>query len=70
MRHAIHRHESIPHIAPFPNRVDTHFETTRLPGANRHEHTSEQEELVYEVSSIEELGMWRRFLTSRRMLQN
>jgi len=51
--------------APFPERTDVHWETTNLPVWNA-EGTAEQRELVYEVSWIKELGMWRRFLTSRR----
>ena len=50
--------------APFPERIDVHWETTNLPVGNA-EGVAEQQELVYEVSWIKELGMWRRFLTSR-----
>jgi len=51
---------------PFPQRTDVHWETTNFPIWNAQEGTAEQHELVYEVSWVEELGTWRRFLTSRR----
>jgi len=51
--------------APFPERTDVHWETTNLP-VWKAESSAEQCELVYEVSWIKELGMWRRFLASRR----
>jgi hypothetical protein len=52
--------------APFPERTDVHWEMTNLQVPNAREGTAEQQELVYEVSWIKELGTWRRFLTSRR----
>jgi hypothetical protein len=54
--------------APFPERIDVHWETTNLYVWNAGEATAEQQELVYEVSWIKELGLWRRFLTSRRQV--
>jgi hypothetical protein len=54
---------------PFPGRTDVHWETTNLQLWNAREGTTEQQELVYEVSWIQELGMWRRFLTSRRTVR-
>ena len=54
---------------PFPGRTDVHWETTNLQLWNTREGTTEQQELVYEVSWIQELGMWRRFLTSRRTVR-
>jgi hypothetical protein len=51
--------------APFPGRTDVHWETTNLQVWNAREDSVEQQELVYEVSWINELGMRRRFLTSR-----
>jgi hypothetical protein len=53
-------------IAPFPERTDVHWVTTSLQLRNALEGTAEQHELVYEVSWVEELRTWRRFLTSRR----
>jgi hypothetical protein len=34
------------------------------------QHTSGERELVYEISWIAELGVWRRFLRSQRKVQN
>ena len=53
-------------ISDFPSGVDVHWETQRRVVWNEKEHTPEQQELVYEISWIKELGMWRRFLTSQR----
>jgi len=63
MRHEVHSHGTAC-IAPFLERSDVHWETANLPVWNA-EGTAEQQELVYEISWINELGMWRRFLTSR-----
>ena len=65
MRHEVHSHGTADCIAPFSERTDVHWETTNLPIWNAREGAAEQQELVYEVSWIKELGMWRRFLTSR-----
>ena len=56
--------------APFPGRTAVHWETTNLQVWNAREGTTEQQELVYEVSWIQELGTWRRFLTSRRKVHS
>ena len=53
-------------IAPSPERTDVRWETTNVQVWNAREGTSEQHELVYEVSWVAELSTWRRFLTSRR----
>ena len=53
-------------VAPFPERTDVYWVTTSLQLWNALEGAAEQQELVYEVSWVEELGTWRRFLTSRR----
>ena len=66
MRHEVHSHGTAACIAPFSERTDVHWETTNLPIWNAREGAAEPQELVYEVSWIKELGMWRRFLTSRR----
>ena len=42
------------------------WETQRRVVWNEQEHTREEHELVYEVSWIKELGLWRRFLRSQR----
>jgi len=65
MRHEVHSHGTADCIAPFSERTDVHWETTSLPIWNAREGAVEQQQLVYEVSWIKELGMWRRFLTSR-----
>jgi hypothetical protein len=65
MRYEVHSQGTAACIAPFSERSDVHWETTNLPVWNA-EGTAEQQELVYEVSWIKELGMWRRFLTSQR----
>lgn len=66
MRYEVQSHATAAYIADFPEKIDTHFETTNLPVWNSQEGTAEHQELTYEISWIEELGMWRRFLTSRR----
>lgn len=53
-------------VVPFPVGIYVHWETERLPVWNARERMEEEQELVYEVSWIEELGAWRRFLTSQR----
>ena len=65
MRHEVHSHGTAASIATFSERSDVHWETTSLLVWNAREGAAEQQELVYEVSWIKELGMWRRFLTSR-----
>lgn len=66
MRCEAHSHSTAACVALFPERTDVHWETTNLPVWNALEGTAEQQELVYEVSWIKELGTWRRFLMSRR----
>ncbi|HUL15124.1 MAG TPA: hypothetical protein VLV88_03950 [Terriglobales bacterium] len=53
-------------MAPFPEGSEAHFETANLEVWNSQEGSAEHQELIYEVSWIEELGMWRGFLKSRR----
>jgi hypothetical protein len=57
-------------VPGFPAGVDVHWETQRRIVWNTREHTSEERELVYEISWIPELGLWRRFLRSQRKLQS
>jgi len=60
---AVANSEALP--APgFPAGVDVHWETQRRMVWNAREHTSEERELVYEISWITELGLWRSFLRS------
>ncbi len=49
-----------------PVAVDARWETENLIVWNEQQHTSEERELVYEISWIAELGAWRRFLRSQR----
>ena len=53
-------------ISDFPAGVDVHWETQRRVVWNEQEHTREEHELVYEISWINELGLWRSFLRSQR----
>ncbi len=65
MRYEVHSQGTAASIAPFSERSDVHWETINLPVWNA-EGAAEQQELVYEVSWIQELGTWRRFLASQR----
>ena len=49
-------------ISSFPAGVDTHWETRRRIVWNEQERTCEEHEFVYEISWIEDLGLWRTFL--------
>jgi len=61
-------HEEIP-LAIFPAGNDVHWETQVSTAWNASERTVEEFELVYEVSWIPELGVWRRFLRSQRKMK-
>ena len=52
----------------FPAGVDTRWETTNCLVWNDRERIAEKQELTCEVAWIPELGIWRRFLRSRRKL--
>ena len=54
----------------FPAGLDVHWETGSWVMWNEQERVAEKQELIYEVSWICEIGAWRRFLTSRRKVQN
>jgi hypothetical protein len=56
-------------VLMFPAGMDTHWETQIRTVWNERAHTSEELELVYEVSWIAELGAWRRFLRSQRQVK-
>jgi hypothetical protein len=47
-----------------------HWETQRRVVWNEQEHTREEHELVYEISWIEELGLWRSFLRSHHKVKS
>jgi hypothetical protein len=51
-----------------PAGVDTRWETTNCVVWNDRERIAEKQEIIYEVAWIPELGIWRRFLRSRRKL--
>ncbi len=57
-------------VLEFPSGVDTHWETENRMVWNQQRHTSEEHEFVYEISWITELGVWRRFLRSQRLVKN
>lgn len=52
-------------ITPFPRGTDVRWEAEDRMMWNVQEHTLEQEQLVYAVSWIPKLGVWRRFLKAR-----
>jgi hypothetical protein len=56
-------------ISGFPVGVDMRWETRRRSVWNEQEHTREEHELVYEISWIKELGLWRTFLRSHHKLK-
>ena len=53
-------------ISDFPAGVDVHWETQHRVVWNEQEHKREERELVYEISWIKELDLWRCFLRSQR----
>jgi hypothetical protein len=57
-------------ISGFPAGVDVHWETQRRVVWNEQKHTREEHELVYEISWIKELGLWRTFLRSHHQVSD
>ena len=57
-------------VPGFPGGVHVHWETQRRMVWNVREHRSEERELVYEISWIAELGLWRSFLRSQRKVNS
>ena len=57
-------------VPTFPAGVDVHWERQRRIVWNEREHTSEERELVYEISWIAEGGLWRSFLRSQRKVKS
>jgi hypothetical protein len=53
-------------LVAFPVGLEVHWETENRLIWNERERLSEKQELIYEVSWICELGVWRRFLIARR----
>jgi hypothetical protein len=60
--------EALP-VPGFPAGVDVHWETQRRIVWNEREHTSEEREVIYEISWIAERGLWRSFLRSQRKVK-
>jgi len=61
---------AIPPISGFPAGVDVHWETQRRVVWNEQKLTREEHELVYEISWIKELGLWRSFLRSHQKVKS
>ena len=57
-------------ISGFPAGVDVHWETQRRVVWNERKHSNEEHELVYEISWIKELGLWRTFLRSHHKVND
>lgn len=59
-----------PLVLAFRAGVDARWETENRMVWNEQEHANEERELDYEIGWIAELGVWRRFLRSRRKARN
>jgi len=53
-------------LASGQSKTDKHWETENHKMWNEWERQSEERELVFEITWISELGVWRRFLRSQR----
>jgi len=53
-------------VLVFPEGAGVHWETENRMAWNGQQNTREERELVYEVSWIRELDVWRRFLRSQQ----
>ena len=67
---AVANSSAIHPISSFLAGVEVYWETQRRVVWNEREHTCEEHELVYEISWIKELSLWRTFLRSRRRVKN
>jgi hypothetical protein len=56
-------------VAVLPVSADEYRETQHRQVWNELECATEEQELIYEVTWVPELGAWRRFLKSRRKVQ-
>ncbi len=56
-------------LQTFPPGAQTRWETNNRTVWNEQQYVSEERELVYEVSWIPELGVWRRFLRSQQTVK-
>lgn len=57
-------------ISGLPDGVDVHWETQRRVVWNENEQTREEHELVYEISWVKELGLWRTFLRAHHKMRD
>ncbi len=57
-------------VPAFPLGIAARWETESREVWNERQRTSEEHELVYEISWVEELGAWRRFLRSQRKMKD
>jgi hypothetical protein len=57
-------------ISGLSDGVDVHWETQRRVVWNEREHSNEEHELVYQISWIKELGLWRTFLRSHHKVND
>lgn len=57
-------------VPAFPAAVDAHWETERRVVWDDKQYANEERELVYEISWIPEIGVWRRFLRSQRKVRS
>jgi len=57
-------------VPMFPEGVHVHWETQRRVMWNDRQYASEEHELVYEISWVEELGLWRTFLRSHHKVKS
>jgi hypothetical protein len=57
-------------VSGFPVGVEVHWETQRRVVWSEKEHTREEHELVYEISWIKELGLWRTFVRSHHKVSD
>jgi hypothetical protein len=55
--------------AMLPPKIDVHWETDNRVVWNEMECAAQEQELIYEVTWIPEIGAWRRFLKSRRNVE-
>ncbi len=60
--------EALP-VPVFLTGTEARWVTEKRMVWNERDHTSEECELVYEISWVAEAGVWRRFLLSRRKVQ-
>ena len=68
--HVVASSSAVLPISGFPAGVDVHWETQRQVVWNEQGHAREEYELVYEISWIKELGLWRSFLRSRHRVKS